>query len=213
MVKNIKKRDGRVKPFDKSKITIAIAKAMNECGVNDVELAEIISTKIANSDQVTLEVEQVQDMVETELMNSDYKNVAKAFIVYRNERSKIREKNSELNKTIEDIIMCKNVQNSNANLNEESFGGRKFESSNALHKYIALNSLIRPEVAEAYRNNDLYIHDLSDYDIGDHNCLFIDFQHLFKHGFKTRNGDVRPPRSFATACQQVAVIIQIQSQS
>lgn len=110
------------------------------------------------------------------------------------------------------ILKCDNVQNSNANVDEYSFSGRKFECAGLALKELALNKMIAPEVAQAFKDNYIYIHDMDNYATGNHNCLFIDFQKLFTDGFVTRNGDVRPPKSVSTAMQQMAVIMQCQSQ-
>lgn len=110
------------------------------------------------------------------------------------------------------ILKCDNVQNSNANVDEYSFSGRKFECAGLALKELALNKMIAPEVAQAFKDNYIYIHDMDNYATGNHNCLFVDFKKLFTDGFVTRNGDVRPPRSVSTAMQQMAVIMQCQSQ-
>lgn len=214
MIKEIKKRDGRLEPFDASKIVSAITKAMVQADEVDEDVALRIASKVANSTQLgsTVDVERIQDMVEDGLMGSRCKKTAKAYIKYRENRNQERQKNNDLNKQIEDILLCNNVQNQNANVDEHSFGGRKFESANVLHKNIALNVFIRPQVAQAHRESRIYLHDLSEYDIGSHNCLFADLQRLLNNGFFTRNGDVRPANSFSTACQLIAVIFQIQSQ-
>lgn len=213
MILEIKKRDGRIEPFNPNKIVSAIMKAMAQTDEVDEEVASRIATKIANSNRPSpVDVEYIQDMVENGLMASRCKKTAKEYIKYREMRNQERQKNNKLNQQIEDILMCNNVQNQNANVDEHSFGGRKFESANVLHKDIALNVFIRPEVAQAHRESRIYIHDLSEYDIGSHNCLFADLQRLLNNGFSTRNGDVRPANSFSTACQLIAVIFQIQSQ-
>lgn len=213
MIAEIRKRDGRIEPFDASKIVNAITKAMVSADEVDNDVALRVTSKVSNSNLTgTVDVEQIQDMVEDGLMGSRCKKAAKAYIKYREKRNQERQKNNELNKQIEDILLCNNVQNQNANVDEHSFGGRKFESANVLHKNIALNVFIRPEVAQAHRESRIYIHDLSEYDIGSHNCLFADLQRLLNNGFSTRNGDVRPASSFSTACQLIAVIFQIQSQ-
>lgn len=213
MISEIKKRDGRIEPFDKAKVFIAVMRAMNDVDERDEEVAERIASKVAQlSIEGPVDVERIQDIVEDNLMASRCKKTAKAYIKYREQRSRDRQKNSQLNKQIEDILLCNNTQNSNANVDEFSFGGRKFESANVLHKSIALDAFIRPEVAQAHRELRLYVHDLSEYDIGDHNCLFANMQRLLAKGFSTRNGDVRPAGSFATACQLYAVIFQVQSQ-
>lgn len=213
MIVEIRKRDGRVEPFDKQKIVNAIAKAMERSEEMDIEVAERIANKIAGANlPPTIDVEKVQDLVEDNLMASRCKKTAKEYITYREKRNRERQRNTKINQQIENILLCKNVQNSNANVDEYSFGGRKFESANVLHKSIALDALIRPEVAQAHRESRIYIHDLSEYDIGDHNCLFADIGRLLASGFATRNGDVRPAGNFATACQLIAVIFQVQSQ-
>ena len=213
MILEIRKRDGRVEPFDINKVINAILKAMMQADELDEDVAKRIATKVANYTGTSpVDVERIQDMVENGLMASRCKKTAKEYIKYRENRNQERQKNNKLNQQIEDILMCNHVQNQNANVDEYSFGGRKFESANVLHKDIALNVFIRPEVAQAHRESRIYLHDLSEYDIGEHNCLFADLQRLLNNGFSTRNGDVRPANSFSTACQLIAVIFQIQSQ-
>lgn len=212
MVTEIKKRDGRVEPFNKHKIIEAIGHAMKRAGQNSPEIVEKIADEIANFPADILEVEQIQDMVEMKLMKSSLKQTAKEYITYREKRSQDRERNSKINRQIENVICGTNVQNSNANIDEISFSGKKFESANILHKNISLNAFMRPETSRAHRESRIYIHDLSEYDIGSHNCLFADLKLLLSQGFSTRNGDVRAANSFSTACQLVAVIFQCQSQ-
>lgn len=168
---NIKKRDGRIEIFDKEKIIKAISSAMNECNISDIEYCNKIADKIQQINTEIIDVEKVQDIIELELMKSKYKNVAKIFIKYREQRNQERQKNNRLNKQIENILLCKNIENQNANVDEYSFSGRKFESANALHKELALNTFIRQEVSQAHRDNRIYFHDLSEYTIGDHNCI------------------------------------------
>lgn len=211
-MQQITKRDGRTVNFDKNKIINAIVKAMKNTKLGtDMDLAYRIANSIDNMDRI-LDVETIQDIVEQKLMCSNRKDVAKEYITYRNERNKIREQESELNQKILNIINCKNVQNANANVDEYSFGGRKFESAGVMHKQIALN-MMRKEVADAHNENRAYIHDLDSYDVGMHNCLFVDMERLLENGFETRNGDVRAANSYSTACQLVAVIFQCQSQN
>lgn len=118
----------------------------------------------------------------------------------------------EMKEKIKKIIECLDVKNSNANVDEYSFGGRKFEAAGVILKDLAMNDYIDPEVAQAFRDNKIYIHDMDNYVTGMSNCLFVDFKKIFTDGFATRNGDVRPPKSISTAMQQVAVIFQCQSQ-
>ena len=217
MIICIKKRDGKVVEFNKTKIENAIIGAMNEVGkefVSDLEYfdARQIASRIETGTEGTeVDVETIQDMVENELMIS-YPKVAKAYIKYRQERTRIRTMNTDINKHVKEILNCTNIQNSNANVDEYSFGGRKNEASNLIQKELALNEFIAPEIAEAYRDNEIHIHDLSEYTSGSHNCLNVDLGRLLRNGFSVRNGDVRKANSFATASQLIAVIFQCQSQ-
>lgn len=213
---NIVKRDGRVVPFQPSRIMVAIMKAMRETELGeDHDLACAISEKVyadcANMANIPT-VEQVQDMVESNLMSSSRQEVAKAYILYRAERNRQRDLRSDVIKKIRTKTDGKNIENANANVDEHTFGGRKNEAAGILQKSIALEYNMDPDVAHAHKTGLIYHHDLDHYNVGAHNCLFIDFERIFKNGFATRNCDVRPPTSFSTACQLVAVAMQIQSQ-
>jgi anaerobic ribonucleoside-triphosphate reductase len=208
----ITKRDGRVIGFQKDKIIDAIIKSMNDTDKGiDVVMADKIANSISKLEKENLTVEEIQDIVEQKLMSSNRKDVARQYIAYRSERTRIREINNEINTKIKNIVACSNVQNSNANVDEHSFGGRKFESASVLHKKIGLE-MMRPETAKAHLENRVYQHDLDSYDIGMSNCLFLDMDRILNNGFETRNGDVRPANSYSTACQLVAVSFQVQSQ-
>ena len=87
MIQNIRKRDGRIENFDKSKITNAILKAMNHVFVNDINCAEQIADTIVKLNKDVADVEEIQNLVEIELMKSQYKNVAKEYILYRDKRN------------------------------------------------------------------------------------------------------------------------------
>jgi len=212
MVSNVVKRDGALTKFDLKKIVDAIMAAMHE--VNDVngKDAGAIAKRIHNTKKTKLGVEEIQDMVEMDLMEKHPK-VAKAYITYRNERSRKRRTKSQMMKMVKEKVFASNVVNSNANVDEYSFGGRKNEAAGVVEKEIADESLLDETVKKYKDNNLLYIHDYTEYPIGDHNCLFADIGRLTLKGFDTRNGGVRGARSFSTACQLVAVIFQIQSQN
>ena len=144
-------------------------------------------------------------------MSTKRKDVAKAYILYRNKRNKIRNKNSALFKDIQEKLTASNVVNQNANVDEKSFGGRMGEANDVLMKNIALDYCLSDLAKERHLNNEIYIHDLSHYAVGDHNCLSIPFDELLAKGFNTRQTDVRPAQSVSTAMQLVAVIFQLQS--
>ena len=207
------KRDGTRVLFDPNKIVNAINKAMISAygSVYESDTAEEIADLIG-SRGVDMSVEQIQDLVESYLMKSEYPEVAKSYIIYRDQRSKERMRQSKLLKAVMRRTEATAVENSNANVDEKSFSGREKEASADIQKIIALDYTLSPEVAQAHKDILLYQHDMEKTNIGEHNCLFVDFKKVFDNGFVTRNGDVRPPSSFSSACQQTAVVFQCQSQ-
>ena len=215
MINTVIKRDGREKCFNSTNIRSALEKAFISVDgvVNDD--AEIIINRIIN--QITdlnkskISVEDIQDMIENKLMQSSRKDVAKAYILYRDKRTKARERNSKLIKSVSEKLMAVNVQNQNANVDEKSFGGRMGEANDAVMKQYALDYCMSEMAKNNHLNNEVYIHDLNSYAVGMHNCLSIPFDKLLAEGFNTRQTDVRPAQSVNTAFQLVAVIFQLQS--
>ena len=207
------KRDGTRVLFDPNKIVRAINKAMVSAygSVYESDTAEEIADLIG-SRGVDMSVEQIQDLVESYLMKSEYPEVARNYIIYRDQRSKERMRRSKLLTAVMRRTEATAVENANANVDEKSFSGREKEASADIQKIIALDYTLSHEVASAHKNMLLYQHDNEKTNIGEHNCLFVDFGKLFTEGFVTRNGDIRIPGSYSTACQQYAVIYQCQSQ-
>ena len=218
MASFIIKRDGRRETFNKQKVMNAVKKAflavdgtLTKAGVKKIRrIGDEINKRVIKS-TYPLSVEEIQDMVEELLMDTDRKDVARAYIVYRNERSKIRSRNTNLMKNIEEKLMATNVQNQNANLDEHSFGGRMGEARSELMKDYAINYLLSDMARSNHLNNQVYVHDLDSYAVGMHNCLTIPFDDLLAKGFNTRQTDVRPANSVNTAFQLIAVLFQLQS--
>lgn len=215
---NIRKRDGRIVKFNEQKIINAILAAFKSVDGDISDYAIAKATNIASfiagyyeEVEETPEVEEIQDLIEKGLMATKRKDVAKAFILYREERSKIRQRNTGLIQNIEERLLASDVQNQNANVDEHSFGGRMGEARNELMKDYALNYIMSPMSRENHLNNEVYVHDLDSYAVGMHNCLTIPFDDLLAKGFNTRQTDVRPANSINTAFQLVAVIFQLQS--
>ena len=138
-------------------------------------------------------------------------DVARAYIRYRYMKEVAREYKADFFEAIGDKLAAKNVANQNANVDEHSFGGRVGEASDAMMKEYALNFCMSKMARENHLNNQIYIHDLSAYAVGSHNCLTVPFDHLLEKGFNTRQVDIRPANSVDTAFQLVAVIFQLQS--
>ena len=214
----VKKRDGRIVPFNKQKIIDAIMAAFRSVGDTNLEYAQTKAENIANyikeyaeEKNIILEIEEIQDLVEKGLMSLKRKDVAKAYILYREQRSRERNRNTKLMNSISEKLCASNVQNQNANVDEHSFGGRMGEARNELMKDYALNYLISDMARENHMSNEVYIHDLDSYAVGMHNCLTVPFDDLLKNGFNTRQTDVRPANSVNTAFQLIAVLFQLQS--
>lgn len=214
------KRDGRKVQFDGNKIKDAVAKAYREVYPDmpekDVgEWGNVISAKVItnyypneNSDDV--DIEDIQNNVEKCLMTYD-KDVAKAYITYRYRRELARNEYKALMKDVREKLSAENVRNQNANVDEYSFGGRIGETADLIMKRYALDYCMSDMAKNNHLNNEIYIHDLSHYAVGDHNCLSVPFDDLLANGFNTRQTDVRPAQSVSTAFQLVAVIFQLQS--
>lgn len=215
-MKNIIKRDGTIDKFNQSKIEEAIMKAFiavdGELSKYAEDKAKNISNYIRNiSQEKILTVEEIQDLVEKGLMSTKRKDVARAYITYRNERTKAREKNSDIIKSVAEKLSASNVENQNANVDEKSFGGRMGAANSEVMKKYALDYCMSTMARTNHLTNRIYIHDLDHYAVGDHNCLSIPFDKLLAKGFNTRQTDVRPAQSVNTAFQLVAVIFQLQS--
>ena len=210
MIKVIK-RNGTVVPFDKEKIILAVTKAY--FGEETPWYANAIVRKIHNFAKKNgnyIDVEEIQNIIERSLMLCD-KTTAKEFIRYRYKREVARNGSTEFIDAITDKLLAKNVENSNANVDEHSFGGRVGEASNEMMKQYALDHCMSKKSRDNHLNNEIYIHDLSAYAVGMHNCLSVPMDDLLANGFNTRQVDIRPAGSINTAFQLVAVIFQLQS--
>ena len=214
LLKTVIKRDGRKVPFDAAKIQKAIDGACADVKDSMVgESSYLIASSIEENTPDEITVEQIQDIVEQKLMEHGFYDVAKAYIRYRYEHELTRQKKyqEDFDNTIASKLFASNVQNQNANVDEHSFGGRMGEVADEVLREYALNHLMSKMARDNHLNNEIYIHDLSHYALGDHNCLSIPFDKLLAKGFTTRQTDVRPANSINTAFQLVAVIFQLQS--
>ena len=212
------KRDGRKVLFNKDKIVEAILKAFvdvdKDADEYAIQKAENIADYIeeyAEKNDNELTVEEIQDLVEKGLMSTKRKDVAKSYILYREERNKTRFIKNNINQEMIQKLMALNIENQNANVDEHSFGGRRGEASSIVMKNLALDYCMSPKSKKNHVNNEIYIHDLDSYAVGMHNCLSVPFDDLLANGFNSRQTDIRPANSINTAFQLVAVIFQLQS--
>ena len=144
-------------------------------------------------------------------MRSERRDVAKAYIRYRFKHEAARNSNNDFIKALSEKINASDIENQNANVDEQSFGGRIGAASDLQLKKYALDFCVSDLARRNHENNEIYIHDLSAYAVGEHNCLSIPFDDLLANGFNIRQTDVRPAGSVNTAMQLVAVIFQLQS--
>ena len=211
------KRDGSRVDFDIDKVKNALllanleVKASQRLSFDDIESISNDIENYCKSKRRAQSVEAIQTQIELSLMKKGAFELATKYIEYRTEHKQIRDAYSTLMEGVEKKLGAKDVQNQNANLDEQSFGGRIGEASSYVNKQFALNYCMSDMAKNNHLNNEIYIHDLDHYVIGDHNCLSIPFDKLLSEGFKTRQVDIRPAGSLNTALQLVAVIFQLQS--
>lgn len=216
-MRKIIKRDGRKVNFNQSKIFDAIQNAFDAVGI---EANEEVVEKITDEVVETLDsvfkhkiphVEDVQDVIEKTLVANNQSEVAKAFIIYRYNRTRIRTANSELMKTMKDITFKKAVDNDtkreNANIDGDSPMGTMLKYGSESAKAFYLNQVIEPKFAEAHTNGDIHIHDMDFYTLT-MTCCQIDLLDLFKDGFSTGNGFLREPTSIRSYASLACIAIQ-----
>lgn len=215
------KRDGNVVEFDIKKIEKAIMSAMETDEQDEYKfrlLIESIQTEIDEYYSDYISIENIQDIVENCLMKEGFTKTAKKYILYREERRRVRNKKAEsfsnMEEKIKSILDADNIENSNANVDEFSTSGQNKRVLDYVNKNYALDNLIPKHISELHKKGILYQHDLDNYNVGNHNCITVDFTDLFENnkGFKTRNTDVRKPNSIMTFFQLVAVVFQLESQ-
>ncbi|MDO4566781.1 MAG: anaerobic ribonucleoside-triphosphate reductase, partial [Oscillospiraceae bacterium] len=191
MFKTIVKRDGREVEYNIEKIASAIEKAMKAAGRNNPEeclrLAGVVETKLGDSFQAgSPNVEDIQDTVETVLMDNGYAFVAKKYILYRSDRTRRREMNSHLMKIYDELTFAdagdSDKKRENANIDGDTAMGvmLKYGSEGAKDYYSKY--ILSRKQAEAHREGDIHIHDLDFYTLTT-TCCQIDLNKLFKGGF------------------------------
>ena len=215
MVKKIIKRDGRKKVFDPQKIEMAIHKAQLACGDDDIELCKIITKKVIEQVNEKFEnnvsVENVQNIIENVLIEMGEAEIAKTFIRYRAERTKVRERKTNLMKSLHDITFKdskdEDSKRENANINADTPMGMMLKYGSESAKQFYLNDLIKPEYAAAHQRGDIHIHDLDFYALT-MTCCQIDLIKLFKDGFSTGNGFLREPNGIRSYASLACIAIQ-----
>lgn len=216
MITNVIKRDGRVVPYDEEKIIKAVLKALEASDTGDLEDAARITKRIRKKFENKLEdiqpkIEEIQDNVELELMKNGFEEAAKTYILYRANRSRIREANTNLMKTIDEITFVhshdSDLKRDNANINGDTAMGSMLQIGAAGAKAYNEAYLLTPEQSKAYREGDIHIHDFDFYSLTT-TCTQIDIKKLFQGGFSTGHGFLREPQSIQSYAALAAIAIQ-----
>ena len=217
MPEYIKKRDGRLVPYDEAKIASAIDRAFvaAESGKGEDEadrLAKIVTREMnAKENNETPSVEDIQDQVERVLIAEGYAKTAKAYILYRAERSRTREAKTRLMHILEDITFKdaseSDVKRENANIDGDTAMGTMLKYGSESAKQFYDMYVLNPEHARAHREGDIHIHDL-DFLTLTTTCTQIDLTQLFKGGFSTGHGVLREPQDIGSYSALACIAIQ-----
>ncbi|MBQ2114700.1 MAG: anaerobic ribonucleoside triphosphate reductase, partial [Selenomonadales bacterium] len=209
MFARIKKRDGREVPFDESNITDAIFKAAQAVGGADRQMAMELTLEVLRelkkkySGQI-FSVEDVQDMVEKVLIERGHAKTAKAYILYRAKRTRMREARSDLMDAVADILVETSRENANVS---NSPSAKMLQIASAASRAYYLSRMIPEKMSQAHINGDYHIHDLDFYG-KTLNCIQIPLGKLLKEGFNNGHGYIRPPKRPGSATALAAIILQ-----
>ncbi len=216
MIQQIEKRDGRCVFFDVTKIANAIYKAAEASGGHDYQMSMRLALDVADyveahSPTATPTVEYVQDAVEKILVESGHAKTAKAYILYRNERSRQREMNTGLMKIYEDLTFQSAIENDikreNANIDGDTAMGTMLKYGSEGAKQFNEMFLLEPHIAKAHREGDIHIHDFDFYTLTT-TCTQIDLLKLFDGGFSTGHGFLREPNDIMSYSALACIAIQ-----
>ena len=216
MVKSIIKRDGRKALYDIDKIKTAIMKSMSEVGVNDDSqcdmLAHMVEKKL-NEFPADKEptVEEIQDIVEDTLIDNNFREVAKRYIRYRANRTRIREMNTRLMKIYDELTFAdakkSDIKRDNANIDGDTAMGTMLKYGSEGAKDYYEKYLLKPEQSKAHSEGDIHIHDFDFYTLTT-TCCQIDLVKLFKGGFSTGHGYLREPNDIHSYSALACIAIQ-----
>ncbi len=216
MYSYIVKRDGRKTDFDKDKIAGAIFKAAQALGGTDKEMAIELSQQVVDyinsqSYDEAPTVEQVQDAVEKILVESGHARTAKEYIIYRSNRTRVRDMNTKLMKIYEDLTFSdaseNDIKRENANIDGDTAMGTMLKYGSEGAKQFYHMFVLDPKHSKAHNNGDIHIHDL-DFLTLTTTCCQIDLDRLFKNGFSTGHGFLREPKDILTYAAQACIAIQ-----
>ena len=200
MIQTVVKRDGRVVGYNEEKIKAAIRKDMLQTELGEDEaLIHKITDRIGFNGNERMSVEEIQDLVELELMNSPRKEVAKRYIAYRDQRSIARR--AKTRDMFQEIIEAKNndITRENANMNTDSPAGMMMKFASETTKPFVDDYLLSPEAREAVRHGYIHIHDKDYYPTKSLTCVQHPLDRILENGFIAGHGESRPAKRIETA--------------
>ncbi len=210
MPSQVAKRDGRKQPFDPSKITEAIKKAFNAVGEDNHTMALSLTYKVIQNliekELKSPTVPQIQEVVENTLMEAGLYETARAYVIYRNDRDRIRESNTSLMRELLRVLQTRDQEN--ANVNGDAPMGKMLKGGSEAMKEVYLNHYAKPEHARAHKDGYIHIHDADFAAIGTTTCLQIPLDRLLREGFNTGHGWINPPKSIESAASLSCIIFQ-----
>ncbi len=206
------KRDGSRQPFDGARIVRAVSRALNDAQIKDDEFAAALADKVVSSFQGrdTVDIYEVQGMVEDLMMRSNHKAAARKYIEYRNTRDVKRESRNALSKDILSIINQDNEEllNENANKDGKIIPTQRDLLAGVVAKHYAKQHILPTHITAAHEKGEIHYHDL-DYApfFPMFNCMLIDVEGMMTNGFRMGNAEIETPESITTAAAITAQII------
>ncbi|MBR2284863.1 MAG: anaerobic ribonucleoside triphosphate reductase [Ruminococcus sp.] len=216
MIVHIIKRDGRRVPFNIEKIANAVFKAAESCGGSDMETAMQIAAQVCKLYEDTHPdgvptVEEIQDLVEKVLIENGHARTAKAYILYRHERTRSREMKTNLMCVLNELTFStakeSDIKRENANIDGDTAMGTMLKYGSVSAKAYYEMYVLDPEHAKAHRDGDIHIHDLDFYTLTT-TCTQIDLKKLFRNGFSTGHGFLREPNDISSYSALACIAIQ-----
>ena len=222
MINYVKKRDGRIIPFNPDRITRAIFLAASKIAEQDgksadyniaeeltQEVIKLLNKKYINS---IPGVEDIQNAVVKVLIETGHAKTSEEYIIYRTERSRIRNSKTRLMKSIEEITFedanDADIKRENANIDGNTAMGTMLQYGSTVSKEFCKTHVIKPEHSYAHDNGDIHIHDMDFLNMGTLTCCQIDINKLFKGGFSTGHGFLREPNDIISYAALAAIAIQ-----
>lgn len=228
------KRNGKKVPFDETKIALAIKKGFDSVEIDDGEdgklrkydskdiqkVYQAVLKKIEKEAKKTdkFQIEQIQDFIEEELSSKGYEDVYKSFSEYRERRAQSRQsffddkKTHKFLKSLENLGLKsaneEDAKRENANIDGNSPMGTMLQYGSTVSREFAKAYLMKPEFARMHDEGEIHIHDMDFLAMGTTTCCQIDLSRLFKNGFDTGHGYVRPPQDISTYSSLAAIVIQ-----